>query len=450
MKRLLLVTFSLIIFQVFGEDLSAVDSNLGVYQIELDSVSQLINVSACFHHRVKFLSTGLRSSKGFLLENQASELAFSANGRRMRLSRENHCVSYTVDLHKVQRAQQGKHYPQSWLLNNQAWFWRPTQQGPLLVKFSNKAAGPFNVSVPWTKGTEANSFIAGNTPAGWTSRMAFGQIDIRTLTSENKQIEVAMIGIRSQHKRDEIAAWLDQASDAVTNIYGVFPVENAQVLVAGIGKRREAVPWGEVQRAGSAAVHLFVDETRPIEQYIQDWTAVHELSHLLIPRIHYQDRWLSEGLASYYQNVARSNTQMLSPEQAWQKLSAGFSRGRKAQKGNLRRSSATMHTYWGGAAFYLLADLRLRSLPSPTTLAAVLGKLKQCCMPSDHMWRAKEFTAKMDELSQSKIFSSLLENEAINNAFPIPQDFKRQANTQTLQKLNDIFQKSVPLDVSKD
>ena len=426
------------------------EGHLGEYQIELNATSGLINVSACFNQRVQFLSTGIRSSKGFLSDTSGSALTFTNSGRRMQIPRNNHCIAYSVDLHKVQQVQQAKKYPQGWLLNNQAWFWRPVQRGSLLLSFNHKTTYTFSLSVPWPKTNGTNRFIAGNTPSGWTSRMAFGQIDIQTIQGDNKRLEVAIIGVQSQRKRQEIVAWLDQASEAVKDIYGVFPVENAQILVAGIGRRREAVPWGEVQRAGSPAVHLFVDETRPIEQHIRDWTAVHELSHLLLPRIHYQDRWLSEGLASYYQNVARSNANMLSPEQGWRKLNAGFSRGRKAQKGNLRRSRTTMHTYWGGAAFYLLADLRLRNLPSPTTLAAVLGKLKQCCMPSDHMWSAKEFTTKMDELSNSTIFSSLLENEALENDFPIPEDFKRRANTQIRQNLNDIFQKSVSLDVSKD
>ena len=299
-------------------------------------------------------------------------------------------MHYSVDLNKAARSRQARKYQDSWLINNQAWLWRPRARGEFSLKFEFPEGVSDHVSVPWQSTTGNHHFVAGTTPVSWTSRMLFGDVHLRQVPTAGTKLQLAIIGIRSSRKREEIAQWIEQAADAVSNIYGRFPVDDAQVIVAGIGKRSEAVPWGEVQRAGSASVHLFVDETRPIEEFKSDWTAVHELSHLLIPRVDYQDRWLSEGIASYYQNVARMDVAMLTPSEAWQKLNAGFNRGRIAQNGSLRNSRSTMHTYWGGAAYYLLADLRLRSLPSPTTLPEVLNKLRSCCMPSERLWSAEE------------------------------------------------------------
>ena len=423
---------------------------LGRYHVTLDNQRGLIHTHACFDKPVSYLTSGVQSSRAYLAVTENQKGTFSANRRRLYLDKHLQCVDYRVDLNISKKARQAWQYENSWLVNNQIWLWRPVEKGQFEVTFVTPVRSPARVSVPWRKLKNSKTYLAGYTPTSWTSRMAFGDIKISSIRSDNKALNLALVGIDSTPKQNDIIRWMDQASDAVTGLYGVFPVNEAQILIVGIGRRKEAVPWGEVQRAGSAAAHLFIDQTRPIKQHMDDWTAVHELSHLLLPKIHYRDRWLSEGLASYYQNVARSQLGMLSPEQAWQKLNAGFDRGRKAQDRNLRSSRKTMHVYWGGAAFYLLADLRLRTLEHPTSLAKVLGDLKHCCLPSHKSWSARELTEKLDNLSNSRIFSSLLENEASWDRFPIATDFYQNASTQTRKNLNNIFKKNKQDVVTKD
>ena len=121
-------------------------------------------------------------------------------------------------------------------------------------------------------------------------------------------------------------------------------------------------------RGGGVAAEFFVDETRSLDSFREDWTAAHELSHMLLPFVTRNDRWLSEGLASYYQNVLRARDGRLSEEQAWQKLHSGFERGR-AGSGSSSEAKASssgwgsiMHIYWSGAAIMLMADSELRML----------------------------------------------------------------------------------------
>ena len=54
---------------------------------------------------------------------------------------------------------------------------------------------------------------------------------------------------------------------------------------------------------------------------------------MLMPYISSRDRWLSEGLASYYQNVLRARDGRLTDTQAWQLLYEGFQRGKKNTNG---------------------------------------------------------------------------------------------------------------------
>ena len=409
------------------------------YAVSLDDKQGLIHVSACFEDvRPTYLTSGHRSTGRYIVKSQSSDIRMSRNNRRMYLEAD--CIEYTVDL---ESAKSNRHVRESnghWLVNNRAWFWRPLEQMEIELQFFN-AGKPYNqVSVPWPK--SGSVYIAGTTPVGWTSRMLFGDISTYSLSAGGKQIRIAQTNNIPILKRQELNQWLVETTDAVASLYGTFPVDQAQIIVVPIGKRREAVPWAEVQRAGLPSVHLFIDQSRPIMEFANDWTGIHELSHLLLPRVDYNDRWISEGLASYYQNVAKARSGVLTQHQAWQKLRYGFSRGRAVMNGNLREGKSTRHLYWGGAAIFMLADARLRSLATPQTLDQVLAKLYRCCLPSNEMWSAEEIMQKLDELSQTGIFSDLLKNEAMAQGFPISIQDQNNAQSEIGRQLDGIFSRA--------
>lgn len=407
------------------------------YHIQLDEEHALIKVKACFHgSRPPYLSTGRSASGQYFVTDSLENIQPSPDGGKVYLRDD--CIAYQVDLTLAMAERQARQKNGYWLVNNRSWFWRPASQTSLQLHFTNGQGNPANVSVPWRK--DGNKYLAGLTPLGWTSRMMFGDIETQQLSVGEKQVNVAQTLDIPDNKRALLNDWIIEAAGSVASLYGHFPVNHTQILIVPIGKRREAVPWAEVQRAGQPSVHLFIDPTRPIDEFKADWTAVHELSHLLVPRIDYNDRWLSEGLASYYQNVAKARAGLLQPKEAWGKLRAGFAQGRRAMSGSLRSSRSTKHLYWGGAAFYMLADVRLRERPVAQTLDQVLAKLYQCCLPSDKLWQASEFMARLDELSQTQIFSQLLENEATANRFPISVVDESSKDTQITKHIDAIFQ----------
>jgi predicted metalloprotease with PDZ domain len=141
---------------------------------------------------------------------------------------------------------------------------------------------------------------------------------------------------------------------------------------------------------------------------------------MFVPFIDRDELYLSEGLASYYQNVARAKTGMISPEQAWDKLLAGFGRGiRSAKRELLAKDPSTMQMYWGGAAIYLMADVALRERSKgKENLGSVLKRFNQCCQPSTSRWSGLRLMKKYDELSHSKIFTTLYQEQAQQRRFP--------------------------------
>jgi hypothetical protein len=169
-------------------------------------------------------------------------------------------------------------------------------------------------------------------------------------------------------------------------------------------------------------VLLYVRRDASYEQLRADWTAVHELSHLLHPYLGDGGRWLAEGLASYYQNVSRARAGMLDEEEAWRRLDAGFRRGQAASSGARleamgRGRGGTMRVYWAGAAYWLEVDLALRR-DSGTTVDAVLDRYAECCLHGTDSVTPQDFVLALDGLAGNDTFSALYRRYATMREFP--------------------------------
>ncbi len=298
-----------------------------------------------------------------------------------------------------------------------SWLWRPAKLTPgQQIQLSFDLPAGVNISAPWPV-MAANTFrIDHQMPYNWAGRMALGRFTPIELKVGEQTLEVAMLD--GLERRRNLLDWLQQAATTVAGVSGYFPTARTQVLVLPVGVDKEAVPWAEIQRQGRPAVHFFIDQHRPIYEFTRDWTAVHEFSHLLHPYILRQDAWLFEGIASYYQNISRVRSGLLTEQQAWQKLYDGFQRGSKKIGGAvLRDSNEIMQFYWGGAAFVLMADVELHQR-SGQSLAGVLHRFRQCCGEDMGPWSAKVMLRQLDQLSQGTTFIQLYRQQVSRRAFP--------------------------------
>jgi len=169
-----------------------------------------------------------------------------------------------------------------------------------------------------------------------------------------------------------------------------------------------------------------INKNASLEQLKDDWTIYHEFSHLLIPYDAGDERWLSEGLASYYQNILQARIGLFTEKKMWQKLYDGFERGRK--QGNHRQQRLSylsenmesnhnyMRVYWSGALFWLEADVALRQLNKGESLDHALFKLRQCCFR--YPLSATEIIQQLDRLTNSEIFSQLFQK--FSTSYQIP------------------------------
>lgn len=249
----------------------------------------------------------------------------------------------------------------------------------------------------------------------------------RTLRAGDTQLQVSVVGVDDARRRAQLQDWLAEVAQAQLTAFGRYPLASARVRIEQVDREQSRddespVPWGQTLRRGDAAVLLFVRDDATPAELRADWTAIHELSHLFHPYLGRDGRWLSEGLASYYQNVLRARAGLLTPERAWELLDAGFGRGRRESSGAplvelSRTHEGTMRVYWAGAAFWLQADVELRR-DHATRLDRVLAQYSACCLKGTGETAPEAFIAELDRLSGTKVFSSNYARLVQSREFP--------------------------------
>lgn len=252
---------------------------------------------------------------------------------------------------------------------------------------------------------------------------AAAQVDQRTLQAGDSQLHVDVVDVADADRRAQLQGWLEEVAGATLTAFGRYPLRTARVRITQIESNDQSpVPWGQTLRRGEPSVLLYVRRDAGLAELRADWTAIHELSHLFHPYMGGDGRWLSEGLASYYQNVLRARAGMLSADEAWRRLEAGFGRGRRedsqATLSELSRSHrGTMRVYWAGAAFWLEADIALRR-DHASSLDEVLSRYSSCCLRGTGLVEPEAFLARLDELSRTRVFSGLYARYAPSRGFP--------------------------------
>lgn len=248
--------------------------------------------------------------------------------------------------------------------------------------------------------------------------------DERVLRAGGTALRVEVVDVPDRARAELLQRWIAETSAAPLSVFGRFPLHDAQVRVKQIDSDDDSpVPWGQTLRSDGVAVLLFVRKDATLQQLRDDWTAVHELSHLFHPYLGDRGRWLAEGLASYYQNVLRARIGVIDGDEAWRRLDGGFQRGRKALVGVAlddlgRRRGGTMRVYWAGAAFWLEADLALRR-ERDSSLDAVLSEYSRCCLgDGTALVDPVAFMAALDRIAGGDIFASRYRRFAAEEEFP--------------------------------
>ena len=244
-------------------------------------------------------------------------------------------------------------------------------------------------------------------------------------------LRLAFLGGLTSAQQARAEQWIRRAAHNVTTLYGRFPVDSVQVMVAPTPRGRGPVPWAYVSRGGGAGVHLFIDPARAPEEFDRDWSVTHEMSHLFLPYVAARDAWLFEGLPTYLQNVLMVRGGAIETQEGWSRLITGFQRGARSGTGlSLAQASERiamrgnyLRVYWAGAAMMFEADLRLREITQgKLSLDTALAGLADCCLAPERRWSADELIATLDRISGTTVFGDVMREQFESSDFP---DFKR-------------------------
>jgi hypothetical protein len=161
--------------------------------------------------------------------------------------------------------------------------------------------------------------------------------------------------------RAPVMAWIQGSAEAVIAYFGRFPVARVRLLV--IADDSDRIGGGTTFGHDGSFIRIHVGRGAGADAFARDWKMVHEMVHLALPRVVPQEsaNWMMEGSATYVEPIARALAGHLSEQAVWGDSLDGMPKGQPGpDDGGLDHHPGWGRSYWGGAAFWLLADVEIR------------------------------------------------------------------------------------------
>ena len=407
-----------------------------VYTVRVDAALSRMQVTARFGAPVRRIAARSRSAGQFLLDARDCDNGqqIRTRGRRMTMPDAGvHCLRYTVDLLVAAQADQRNDmlHASNFLVSPTVWMWRPRLGGDDEIRVQFQLPPDVQVSVPWRPiETGDDAYLLNASPQSGSAIAIFGHFDSSVVSIAGTDLRIELLRVAEDIDAAPIVDWIRDTAYNITLAYGRFPNPAARVVVFPIGdspwRSDSPVFFGRVVRDGGETVELLIDPQQPMQSFYEDWTATHELSHMMLPFLRSEQRWIAEGFAQYYQNVLLARAGRYTENYAWQKLYDGLERGRESVPGLSPNAAASgdernsrMKIYWSGAALALMADVELRQRShGRESLDTVLDQFQRCCLPSQRTWSGAELFTTFDSFLERPLFMNLYRQYADAAGFP--------------------------------
>ena len=432
----------------FAGNCAASTTEVPKYSVAFDASMSHADVRLCLDHaraHVEFAPDSPRAMGYFsaMRRSTAAPLDSSASPWRASNWHAGECLAYTADIGAIadQHSDSGTRYGSNIVTDPQHWLVRASTQGSPGAQVVVELPDGWAISTPWrelARDGQSIHFQVPDTPQDWSASLVLGHFDEARIELPGGALRVAALTNGDDKQRAKLVAWLRRVGQALLTAYGRLPLADVQVWLVSVDNLSVAgrfAAWlqpgpvlgGESARGQGNALQLDVDPRRPAREFDEDWTAVHELSHLLHPYLGDRGSWLGEGLATYYQNVLRARGGLLTPTQAWQRLASGFQRGEagpyadslEQAAADMSHAHAFLRVYWSGSAYWLTVDVELRRRSGGTlTLDTALSRFHDCCLPAYREWKPEEFVARLDTLLGVRTFTRNYREFARLKRFP--------------------------------
>jgi hypothetical protein len=291
--------------------------------------------------------------------------------------------------------------PSTWLFRDER------RVGRFRLHVTVPATTRFAIAIPPSPDGAPDTYEAAADDLEGAGFAVFGAFDSQTVQSGAARVDVIIAPQDMKLTGAEVATWVETAVNGISRYLGKFPARRTLVVVEegepGSPTRGETLGDG----GPSVLVRVGPDVTAP--RLRDDWVMTHELLHVSMPSLGREHDWMSEGLATYVEPIVRARQGLVTPEAFWHDLIEGVSQGlpEPGDEG-LDRTHTWGRTYWGGALFYLVADVKIReeSHGAKSLDDALRGVVASGADVEEH-WSVDQFVEAADRGAGTHVLSAL-------------------------------------------
>jgi predicted metalloprotease with PDZ domain len=285
------------------------------------------------------------------------------------------------------------------------WLLRPESAGDAGVSLQLQAGDPSRFATGLRR-SGTGSYVFRAEELGESSYSAFGSLRKTRVQVGGAALDVALLGAPLAMGDRATVGWVTESAGCIARFFGRFPVE-ATIFVLPVGAA-DRVLFGRVMSLTGASVALLFGRETPASGVHEDWVVVHELFHLGTPSFVGEGHWLEEGLATYYEPILRERAGWMSEADLWRHFMKQMPRGlrRPGQPASLEERDDIDSTYWGGALFALLCDIRIRqSTGGVRSLDDALRAVLDRQGDATHTARVADFLRVGDEATGGRVLT---------------------------------------------
>jgi len=211
----------------------------------------------------------------------------------------------------------------------------------------------------------------------------------------------------------KLKTWIEKTVFATEKTLGNFPFD-INIYFHKSKSSREPVPWAHTERGDTQSVHFFVSPDYPLEDFIDDWTAPHEISHLTLPFLGKKYSWFAEGYATYMQCQIMNTMGTMSDKETKEKYRSKIDDVKDRFMceapfvkvvDSLRKKHDFPAMYWGSVSYFIKTDSMLKN-SGKKGLNQLIKEYQLCCRNQDK--NMSDLINSLDSLAESNIFSDLL------------------------------------------
>ncbi len=224
--------------------------------------------------------------------------------------------------------------------------------------------------------------------------------------------------------RKDVDRWIRTASSSVENYFGHFPVHRLDLHIRlKPGTKVE----GGVTYDGQL-IKISVGTDIETDFLNADWTLTHEMFHLAFPDLDEKHVWMNEGLSTYLEPIARTRLGNMSVDEFWREAIGGMPIGlpEPGDRG-LDRTHSWGRTYWGGAMFWFIADLRIREQSdNRKSLDDSIRAILAAGGDGSVEWPIAKVIDVGDRATKTKVLATLYNEMGLKTTYPdLPDLWKR-------------------------